>query len=183
MEAAMIGSNAISAKGEITQGKMTAASLNNQADNLMTQAQEAEDKGKYDAMREQLIAGQKIGTSIAAYGASGVSQNSGSVLDVVQASHQNAELDKLNILHGADVKAINYQNQASMNRFGAQSTLYGAYFAALGKMTGGAIKAASNSRSASPGGSSGGGEEAALDSSGGANAAGADSAGEAASMA
>lgn len=130
----------ISAYGDIQQGSMTADSLNQQATSLMQQAQEAEAKGQYDANRQQIVAGHRIGTSIAAYGASGVTSNSGSVLDVIHASHTNAEMDRLNILHGADIRAINYQNQASMNRYGAESAKLGSYWKALGALTLGMVK-------------------------------------------
>lgn len=149
----------MSAYGALQQGKMTSDSLNQQADSLEAQAQEARVKGEYDAMRNQMLAARKIGVAEAAYGASGVSSSSGSVLDVIQASHQNAELDRLNILHGADIRAINYMNQASMNRYGAQSAMLGAHWKVLGALTGGAIKySAENSSAGLP---SSGGEGAA----------------------
>lgn len=135
-----LAGGALSAYGAIQQGNMTSDSLNQQADNLMAQAAEAEQKGQFDAMRQQLISQHKIGASIAAYGASGVNTNSGSALAVVQASHMNSELDRLNILHGADIRAINYQNQASMNRYGADSARLGSYWRALGAMTLGMVK-------------------------------------------
>lgn len=140
----------ISAYGDIQQGNMTSDSLNEQARNLTSQAVEAQQKGQYDAMRQQLVSEHKIGTSIASYGASGVTASSGSMLDVVQASHQNAELDRLNILHGADIRAINYQNQASMDRYGADSARMGAYWKALGAMTMGLVKTDTGSGAASP---------------------------------
>lgn len=135
-----LAGGAISAYGDVQQGQMTSDSLNRQADNLMQQAAEAEQKGQYDAMRQQIGADHKIGQSIAAYGASGVTSNSGSVLDVIHASHMNSELDRLNILHGADIRAINYQNQASMNRYGAESAKLGSYWKALGALTMGMVK-------------------------------------------
>ena len=156
----------ISAYGDIQQGQMTSDTLNRQADNLSAQAREAEQKGQYDAMREQVIAGQKIGTTEAAYGASGVTSNSGSVMDVVAASHQNAELDRLNILHGADIRAINYQNQASMNRYGGASAVMGSYWKALGALTLGAVKSDSGNIAASP---NSGGEGAASEDMSGAD--------------
>lgn len=141
MSAALpIAGAALSVYGDVQQGKMTSDTLNNQADNLTQQAAEAEQKGQYDAMREQMLATQKIGTATAAYGASGVAANSGSVLDVVQASHQNSEMDRMNILHGADIRAINYSNQASMDRFGGQSAIMGSYWKALGDASQGLVK-------------------------------------------
>lgn len=165
----------ITAVGQIEAGKMTAESLNNQANNLDSQAQEAEDKGKYDQMREQMIGDFKVGQSTAAYGAAGVKMDSGSVLDVMQASHQNIELDRLNIAHGADIRALNYKNQAAMNRFGGQSALLGSYWAALGSFTGAGISGDAFTKSGSPNGSGASAAESAPDAS-------AQSGGEGASM-
>ncbi len=167
MEALPMAGGAISAYGQIQQGKSTSDSLKAQANNLDQQAAEAEQKGAFDAMRQQLVSGAKIGESVAAYGAAGVTSQSGSVLDVVQASHQNAELDRLNILHGADIRAINYQNQASMDRFGAESAIKGSYWSALGSLTGGAISAGANSIHASPKPSGGEVDAGVMDSGGG----------------
>lgn len=154
----------LSAYGDLQQGKMTSESLNKQADSLEAQAVEAHQKGEYDAMRNQMIASQKIGTSIASYGASGVSAQSGSVLDVIAASHQNAELDKMNIIHGADIRAINYQNQASMNRYGAASAIQGSYWKALGALTMGAVNVSQAGAGSAPK-AGGSGEGAGLESS------------------
>lgn len=140
----------MTAQGQIAAGKMTAETLRNQATNLDQQSQEAEQKGQYDAMREQIVSGQRIGTSVAAFGANGVEANSGSALDVVGASHMNAELDRMNILHGADIRAINYQNQASMDRFGAESAIRGAYWAALGSVMGAGTSGISDKTAAKP---------------------------------
>jgi len=169
---------AISSYGAVQQGEMTSDSLNLQADSLVQQAAEAERKGQYDSMRQQMISDHKIGASVAAYGASGVGGSSGSVLDVLQASHQNAELDRLNILHGADIRAINYQNQASMNRYGAKSAIMGSYWKALGYMSLGLVKSDFNSGAAKPSSGSGG-EGAALEE----GYAGADTGSEAAGLA
>ena len=158
-----IAGAALSAYGAVQQGSMTSDSLNEQARYLTAQAQESKAKGQYDAMRQQVVADHRIGASIAAYGASGVQQNSGSVLSVLQASHMNSELDRLNILHGADVRAINYYNQASMNRYGAQSALLGSYWKALGSLSMGLVHSDFGSGSAIPGGGMGG-EGAALQS-------------------
>lgn len=128
------GAGGISALGSLFGGQSTANSLNAQADLQMQNAQEAESQGKYDAMKSSLVAGQKIGAITAGYGASGVSSNSGSALEVLRASASNAELDRLNILHGADVKAVNYENQASLDRLSASSALNGSIFSAIGNL-------------------------------------------------
>lgn len=181
MSMSLIGAP-VAAKGQLVAGQMTSDSLNRQADNLEQQAADARQKGEYDAFRQQIIAGKKIGTSIAAYGANGVAANSGSVLDVIEASHRNAELDRLNILHGADVRAINYLNQASMNRFGGESAVKGSYYQALGSLFTGAGNSFGGSSGPSQAGesaaSSGGGEGAGMES----GAAGADTGAAAAAV-
>ena len=43
----------------------------------------------------------------------------------------NSELDRLKILHGADVHAINYENQASLDEMGARSARNASYLNAV----------------------------------------------------
>lgn len=126
-----------SAYGSLLQGNMTNQSLNNQAGIQEQNAAEAESQGQQEAKQQGIVSEQKIGQSVASYGASGVTQNSGSVGAVIGESHANAELDRLNILHGADIKATNYDNQATMDRYGANSALLGSYWSALGQIAGG----------------------------------------------
>lgn len=138
------------AYGSIMSGQMTADTLNAQAGQQDAMAREAEAAGKYNASRQMMAANQKIGQSVAAYGAAGVTSNSGSVGAVLASSAANAEADRLNILHGADIKAINYNNQASMDRYGAQSAIAGSHWQAFGAITGGAINGLSNNTAADP---------------------------------
>lgn len=141
-QAGQAGGGGIAAYGNIIQGQMTAQTLDAQANLQESQASEAEQAGGYNASRAMLLANQKIGQIKGAYGASGVSQTSGSVQDVLGASAASAELDRLNILHGADIKAINYNNQASLDRYGAQSAIYGGNWKAAGSLEQGAMSAA-----------------------------------------
>ena len=139
--AAMAVVAAIQAVGAIQQGQATSDSLNKQADINIANAGAAEAQGKADAYKSQLIAGQKFGQISAGFGASGVTSTSGSVEAVLGASAANAEMDRLNILHGADLKAIQYQNQASMERAGASSAIVGSLFGAAGAATKTAVTA------------------------------------------
>lgn len=93
----------------------------------------------------------KIGQSQAEYGAAGVSQTSGSPLDVLAASHANLELDRLNVLHGGTVRAINYQNQAQMDQIGANSAVSGSYLTAVAGLVSGGAKAYGMGAGVSPG--------------------------------
>lgn len=143
MAAGMAFGSGLQAIGALQQGQATANSLNAQADLQIQNAAEAEAAGRFNAMRSTLNANQKIGTIAANYGASGVTSASGSVQAVLTASASNAEMDRLNILHGADLQSIQYENQASMERRGAQSAITGSIFSAVGAgaQAGGRLKA------------------------------------------
>ncbi len=91
----------------------TADALSRDADLQRKNAEIAREAGKYNAARQQDEANKSYGATSVDVAAAGVTQDSGSVLDILRQSHQNAELDRLNILHGAEIKAIDAQNRAS----------------------------------------------------------------------
>ncbi len=140
-EAGSIVGSGTQAVGALIAGQQQSNALDTSAEIQRRNASEAKAAGEFNAHRQELIAGQKIGTTEAAFGASGISTDSGSALDVLMMAHTNAELDRLNILHGADIKAINYQNQASMDELGAKQTLQGSYFNAFSSVVMGGGKA------------------------------------------
>lgn len=129
-----IAAAGLGAAGSIMQGQSTANALDAQSNLQLQNAQEAEEQGQFNATKQQITSGQKIGAITANFGASGVRSDSGSAIDVLSASNMNAELDRQNILHGADVKAINFENQASMDKLGADSAIKGSYWSALGTL-------------------------------------------------
>lgn len=75
------------------------------------------------------------GNDIANYGASGVDQSSGSVLAVLGSNAESAEIDKQNLLYGGQIRAINYENQASIDRVAASRTMTAGYLSALGGLS------------------------------------------------
>jgi len=117
----------LKAYGAWYQGQATKQSLDQQADIQEDNARAALEAGELDAQRQMIMAKGKIGGMTAAYGASGVTSNSGSMLEVIRSSYQNAELDNMNIKYGAKLRAINYENQASLNRAGGKSAMTAAY--------------------------------------------------------
>ncbi len=147
----------IQAGGDILKGQMTANSLRAQAEQQRVQAEEATQAGQYNAFRSQLQATQVLGHNEAAYGASGVTSSSTSVNEVLRAGATNAELDRQNIIHGADIKAINYKNEASLEEFGANSALEGSYFAAIGDILGSSKGVIANASSSGASGVTAGG--------------------------
>lgn len=145
----------VSGVGALIKGQMTANSLLAQARAEEVQAEQAREAGTYDVYRQQLQAAQSIGRATAAYGASGVASGSTSEQSVLMAGAANAELDRQVILHGADIKAVNYENESSLNKFGANSALEGSYFSALGSVLGGSSTALSSMVGPSGGGGGG----------------------------
>jgi hypothetical protein len=135
MSAGMLFGSMLSAGGSILQGQAESTSLEAQADLQIQNAAEAREQGKLNAAKSAVESGHKIGAIGAAAGASGVTSDSGSIQEILRASASNAEMDRLNILHGADIKAIQYENAASLSRFGAKSAVMGSYFSAVGSMT------------------------------------------------
>lgn len=126
-----------SAAGSYYTGQSTANALDAQAQLNTENAQLATEQGQFDAMRQGMIASQKLGAMRANYGASGVESTSGSVMDVMQSSAMNAEMDTANILHGAQVKAINYANEANMEKLGANNAVNASYLNMFASVVGG----------------------------------------------
>ncbi len=148
-EASGVAGSMTGAAGSLYQGQAQADALDRAA--LIQRQNAALDlqTGQANADRMMIQADKKIGAETTGYAASGVSQDSGSVLAVLAASHANAELDKQNILHGAVVRATNYNNQATMDEVGAKSALQGSYLNALSSMVMGGSKAFGSSMGAS----------------------------------
>ena len=138
-------------------GQAESQKLRYQASIQQNNATLALQSAKADADKQSLMSAAKIGQETASYAASGVDINtSGSVLDVLGNSAANAELDRQNILHGGEIRSINYDNQASRDQASAGNALKSSYFNALGSVAGGAFKMASYSGGGG-GGSIGGG--------------------------
>lgn len=125
------------AAGALYSGAATSNSLGAQAQLNEENAQLALQAGQYNSMRQQMAVTARLGSMRAAFGGAGVASNSGSVLAVLQASATNGEMDVQNILHGAQVKAINYQNEASMEKLGASNSANASYLNAFASIVGG----------------------------------------------
>jgi hypothetical protein len=139
-EASSATGSGLGAVGALYEGQAQSSSLDRAA--LIQRQNAALDlqSGQANADRMMISANQKIGAATTGYAASGVTADSGSALAVLAASHANAELDKQNILHGAIVRATNYNNQASMDEAGAKSALQGSYMNAVSSLMMGGSK-------------------------------------------
>lgn len=133
------------AYGSIIKGQQTSDLLDNQAATQRRNATQAIMAAKFNADRQSMIATKHIGAMTAGYSASGVDMTSGSVLATIGASSANAELDRLNIIHGGDIRAVNFENQASLDELGARHAIQASYFNALSSMVAGGAGMMGNS--------------------------------------
>ncbi len=151
-EASAIGGSMTGAYGAIIQGQAQGNALDRAAEIERNNARLDIQTGEANAMLSSMRSDKAIGKISAAYGASGIASDSGSVLDVLAASTSNAELDRQNIMHGAKVRAVNYENQAAMDEMGAKSAVQGSYMNAFGSLIMGGSKAFGQGAGVQPGG-------------------------------
>ena len=116
-----IAGGGVGAFGALQQGQDQSNALNRAAQIERNNAALDIQTGAANAELSSMNSNRRIGAISAAYGASGIASDSGSVLNVLAASTSNAELDRQNIMHGAKVRAVNYENQAVMDQIGATS--------------------------------------------------------------
>lgn len=102
--------------GNIQTTKARLRSLKDQARVAEINAALAQRDAEFNAGRQSLAAGQIIAGTKADYAAAGFSGESGSVLAVLANSYANAELDRLSILHGGNVRSFNYAEEAASAR-------------------------------------------------------------------
>lgn len=133
----------MSAAGSINEGNSRALDLEDEAATQERNATISRQAAKYNSDRQQMGAEQKIGGVKADYAASGITSDSGSVLDILRESHVNAELDRLNIMHGGEIRAINAENRASNAREGARNIRSASTMNAFSAIFSGAARGAS----------------------------------------
>lgn len=136
---------AVTAVGAIGQAQSAAsASKYNAAVNTQN-ALVAEQQGEAAAQAQERDAQRRLGAAVAAYGASGVDITTGSPTDVLADSSRMAALDNLTTRYNYRMRALGYQNQATLDTSSARNSSTAGYLSAIGS-------AASMYRSSSAGG-------------------------------
>lgn len=115
----VIASSVMGAVGAAQQASAQAAAQNYNAAVAKQNAAIAEEQGALAAGAQDREAQKRIGMAMAAYGASGVSMDSGSPADVLADSARSAALDNLTIRYNAHLKALGFQSQAALDELGA----------------------------------------------------------------
>lgn len=101
--------------------------------------------GKYNADRHSIASQKQFGSIEADYAASGVTSDSVSALEVMRESHKNSELDRMNILYGAEMKARDLEGRAGSARRGAKAAIKAGEFDAFAALFGAGAEAAGKS--------------------------------------
>lgn len=125
---------ALSIYGSMKQGIDQKSTLDYKAQIEEQNAHATMISAKLNADKQMLQFSKLQGADIANYGASGVSADSGSVLSVLASNAASAELDKQNILYGGQIRSVNYENQASMDRVAGDRANTAGYISAIGNL-------------------------------------------------
>lgn len=119
---------AMGAIGAQVQGQSQAMAQQFNADVAQRNAGLARQAAQFDAASQERQARMALGSIRAAYGASGVT-SSGSPLDVLEMSVQNAKRDYNAILYKGELKAMGYEDTRTLSLYGAESAKTQADFA------------------------------------------------------
>jgi len=96
-------------------------SLNNQAVALEVKANETRAEGNEQATAIRAQKDEVIGSTISTAAAAGVVVNTGSVLDAIEESAYNIEMDALTTQESSERQARSYEIEAEQTRAGASS--------------------------------------------------------------
>jgi hypothetical protein len=130
----------LSIYGSILKGQQQSQALQYRSTVEEQNATSAMTAAVLNANKQQMQFAKMQGQDIANYGASGVSGESGSVLDTLASNAKASEMDKQSILYGGQIKAVNYQNQASIDKTQAGQALTAGYINAAASLFGGGAK-------------------------------------------
>lgn len=133
----LMGGSALSAYGNLQQGKANQKAHNYNATMLQQQASVEEQQGgaREEAQRRQ--ARKVLGSQAAATAQSGTGTG-GSAADIMQQSATNAELDALMIRYESGLKASGLKNQAAGEKYAGKVARQAGYYGAIGSVLNGA---------------------------------------------
>lgn len=155
--AATVGSGIMGTVGALQQGHAAQQAANYNASVQMQNAEQARrnaeiasQSGMANQNIQQLKTRAQMGSIKANQGASGVSMNSGSSVDVLQSAAVIGEMDSLSVrsratreAYGYEVQGINAENQATLDKEEGKAAKTASYFNAASTLLGSASSAAS----------------------------------------
>ena len=132
----------VSAYGAIKQGQAAQAAADYNAKVSKQNADIALQQADVQAEQQRRQAKLQLGQMRANYGASGL-QLEGSPMEVLEDSARQAELDNLTIKYNGKLKAMGFNNDATLSQFEGENAKSNSYFQAGGTLLSGAANAAS----------------------------------------
>ena len=145
----MMAGAGISAVGAISQANAQQAASSYNARLREVDAGVALEQADRDALQVRISGERAQGSVLAGFGASGVSTDEGSPLDVLASSASNAKLDEETVLYKGRLKASGYQSAAALERYSGDTAQKQGYMNAASYLIGGAGNAASTHASTS----------------------------------
>lgn len=118
----------MAAFGAVTQGQAAAQAQDYNA--TIAQQNAATAKAQGEAADQMLMRQQeqRMGAAIASYGAAGVDLTSGSPADVLAENARQSTLDRLTQKYNYRMKALGYEDQASLDEANASNSRTASYF-------------------------------------------------------
>lgn len=108
----------------------------------------ATQQGLQAQTQQRQDAERKLGMMSANFGASGVDPTTGTPLDVMSDSVQQSTLDNLNVKYNYQMRALGYQNSATLDSAASDNATTSGYLSAAGTALGGAGSAMKSYQSA-----------------------------------
>jgi hypothetical protein len=136
----IVASAVIGAAGAIRSAQAQSAASNYNAQVATQNASIAESQGNAAAEAQQRDAQRRLGSTLAAFGASGVQTDTGSPVDVLTDSARQATLDNLTTRYNYK-RGLGYTTQAQLDSASASNATTAGYLSAAGSLVGGASKA------------------------------------------
>lgn len=141
--ATAIGAGVLGAVGSIQKGNAAGKAADFDAALGEQNANLAEQQGAQDAQAIRIQSRKNIGGIHASIGASGLTADSGSAMDVLQESAANGEMDALRAKHAGDLKAWSYRTGAEQSREAGDSARTTGYLGAASSILGAGASVAS----------------------------------------
>ena len=120
LAAAVIGTSALQAYGQYTDGKFQASVANQNAKINEDAALDAINKGNAQAQEQRRRTRQLAGTQAATMSASGIDLSTAGALDILGDTAAMGELDALTMVNNASREAYGYRMQAENDRLNAK---------------------------------------------------------------
>jgi len=138
----MLAAAAVGTYAAIKQSQAASDTADYNAKVATQNAAAATQQGLQAQQLQRQDAERKLGGMVANYGANGIDPGSGTATDVINDSISQATLDNLNIKYNYQLKALGYQNSATLDSSAASNDTTAGYLSAAGSALGGVSGAA-----------------------------------------